>query len=114
MGRTPCSGARLRDPYTGKTTSFVRGVGTSLAVQVDHVVALAAAWRTGARRWTAERQLLYANDPAGLLAVDGPTNGSKSDQDAASETPVRPACTVFVEDSMKPKHLYTSCLRSQL
>jgi hypothetical protein len=80
----------LRDPYTGKAITFVRGVGTSLAVQVDHVVALAAAWRTGARRWTAERRLFYANDPAGLLAVDGPTNGSKSDQDAASWLPPNP------------------------
>ena len=41
------SGA-LHDPYTGKKIAFVRGVGTSTAVQIDHVVALADAWRTGA------------------------------------------------------------------
>ena len=30
----------LDDPYTGQTIQFVRGVKTSSAVQIDHVVAL--------------------------------------------------------------------------
>ncbi len=77
----------LRDPYTATTIKFVRGVRTSSAVQIDHVVALAAAWRTGARRWTATKRLYYANDRLVLLAVDGPTNGSKSDSDAADWLP---------------------------
>jgi Protein of unknown function (DUF1524) len=62
----------LNDPYTGTKINFVRGVGTSSAVQIDHVVALADAWRTGARTWSAARRLHYANDPSVLLAVDGP------------------------------------------
>src|SRR5262249_55555501 len=64
----------LHDPYTGHTIHFVRGVKTSSAIQIDHVVALADAWRTGAAKWTAARRLAYANDPTVLLAVDGPQN----------------------------------------
>jgi hypothetical protein len=81
----------LKDPYTGKVINFVRGVATSSAVQIDHVVALGDAWRTGAAKWTAAVRLAYANDPAVLLAVDGPSNGSKSDGDAAEWLPPRQA-----------------------
>lgn len=77
----------LRDPYTATMIDFVRGIGTSSAVQIDHVVALAAAWRTGAAQWTADRRATYANDRLVLLAVDGPTNGSKGDRDAAKWLP---------------------------
>jgi hypothetical protein len=77
----------LRDPYTGREISFLRGPATSSSVQIDHLVALAAAWRTGAAEWTPNRRLRYANDPAVLLAVDGPTNSSKSDKDAADWLP---------------------------
>lgn len=76
----------LDDRYTGKTIAFVRGP-MSGKVQIDHVVALAAAWRTGAKGWPAIRRLFYANDPLVLLAVDGPTNGSKSDSDAGEWLP---------------------------
>ena len=34
-----------------------------------------------------EDRLLFANDPLNLLAVDGPSNGSKGDSDAASWLP---------------------------
>jgi hypothetical protein len=81
----------LKDPYTGKTIPFVRGVKTSSAVQIDHVVALGDAWRTGAAKWAARVRLAYANDPAVLLAVDGPANGAKSDSDAAEWLPPRHA-----------------------
>jgi hypothetical protein len=77
----------LNDPYTGTTINFVRGVGTSNAVQIDHVVALSNAWSTGAQKLTSASRYSLANDPMNLLAVDGPTNGSKSDSDAASFLP---------------------------
>ena len=77
----------LHDPYTGKVINFVRGVGTSTAVQIDHVVALSDAWQKGAQKIpSASRYALY-NDPLNLLAVDGPTNESKGDSDAASWLP---------------------------
>jgi hypothetical protein len=79
----------LHDPYTGKTIHFKRGIGTSTAVQIDHVVALAAAWRTGAATWTGKRRLAYANDRFVLLAVDGPANEAKGDRDASKWLPPR-------------------------
>jgi hypothetical protein len=81
----------LHDPYTGRTIRFVRGVRTSLAVQIDHVVALGDAWKTGAARWTANKRLRYANDPVVLLAVDGPANAAKGDRDASRWLPPRRA-----------------------
>lgn len=77
----------LNDPYTGKTINFVRGQKTSTAVQIDHRVALANAWVTGAQKWSGERRTQFANDPINLVAVDGPTNGSKGDKDAATWLP---------------------------
>jgi hypothetical protein len=77
----------LSDPYTDTRIDFVRGVGTSSSVQIDHVVALGDAWRTGARKWIAARRLGYANDPSVLLAVDGPENESKGDDDASEWLP---------------------------
>ena len=78
---------KLKDPYTGKTISFVRGVGTSSKVQIDHVVAISDAWQKGAQQWTQTKRSTFYNDPLNLLAVDGPTNGAKSDSDAASWLP---------------------------
>ncbi len=79
----------LKDPYTGSTIYFVRGVGTSLAVQIDHVVALSNAWVTGASALPSATRYKIYNDPLNLLAVDGPTNESKSDSDAADWLPPR-------------------------
>lgn len=68
---------RLRDPYTATTIDFERGPQTSEAVQIDHVVALADAWRAGAWQWDTADRLAFANDPLNLLAVDGPANQDK-------------------------------------
>ena len=79
----------IRDKYTGKRIRFTRGQGTSLAVQVDHVVALHNAWMTGAHKLSYEMRVALANDPLNLQAVDGPTNGRKSDSDASWWLPPR-------------------------
>jgi hypothetical protein len=85
----------LVDPYTARTIDFTRGSSTSTAVEIDHVVALADAWRTGAQAWSPARREQYANDPLVLLAVDGPTNEAKGDGDAATWLPPNKAyrCT---------------------
>ena len=77
------------DPYTGRTLSFtdLKDLSQAQAIQIDHVVPLAEAWVSGARRWSRERRETFANDLAGLLAVDGPTNISKSDDDPAAWRP---------------------------
>ena len=77
----------LVDPYTGKTIRFKYGVGTSSAVQIDHVVALSDAWQKGAQQLSSAMRYAIYNDPLNLLAVDGPTNSSKGDSDAASWLP---------------------------
>ncbi|MHA6629520.1 HNH endonuclease family protein [Pseudonocardia sichuanensis] len=78
---------RLADPYTGRTIDFTRGQGTSDDVQIDHVVALSNAWQTGAQQLAPDTRELLGNDPLNLLAVDGPTNVSKGDGDAATWLP---------------------------
>ena len=77
----------LADPYTGTSIAFVRGETTSSLVQIDHIVALSNAWQTGAQQLSAEQRYEFANDPLNLLAVDGATNSSKGDGDAATWLP---------------------------
>lgn len=73
------SGTLTNDLYTAETIPFVRGVGTSMDVQIDHMIPLKRGWLTGAEKWTQEKRVAFANDPENLIAVDGPANGSKSD-----------------------------------
>jgi len=77
----------LADPYSGDAIAFVRGIATSIAVQIDHVVALGDAWQKGAQQWTPEKRQAFANDPRELLAVSGSLNASKGDGDAATWLP---------------------------
>lgn len=86
-GGCKVAGGVLHDPYTGKTVQFVRGARTSAAVQIDHVVALENAWRSGAWDWPAGRRLEFGNDPYNLLAVDGPANQEKGSASAADWLP---------------------------
>lgn len=67
----------LDDPFTGQRRHFTKRKAGDL--QVDHVVALAAAWRAGAASWDPATRQNFANDPRNLLLVDGPTNQSKGD-----------------------------------
>jgi hypothetical protein len=77
----------LNDPYTGRVIHFIRGLKSSLAVQIDHVVPVSDAWQKGAQQISSAQRYSFYNDPLNLLAVDGPTNEAKSDSDAASWLP---------------------------
>jgi len=70
----------LDEPYTGKAIHFTKDRAD--LVQIDHVVALAAAWRAGAAGWNPQQRRNFANDPRNLLVVDGPTNQGKGDSTA--------------------------------
>ena len=97
----------LNDPYTAKKIYFVRGVGTSNAVQVDHVVPVSDAWQKGAQQLSARSRYAFYNDPLNLLAVDGPTNQRKSDSDAASWLPPnRKYWCSYVSRQIAVKHKY--------
>ncbi|MFX1785612.1 deoxyribonuclease [Prescottella equi] len=97
----------LDDVYTGKTIRFVRGVETSSAVQIDHVVALSDAWQKGAQQLDEATRRNLANDPRNLQAVDGPTNQGKSDADASAWLPPNLAyrCT-YVTRQIEVKAAY--------
>jgi len=75
----------LLDPYTGRRVTYVRGARHT--VEVDHVVALANAWRSGADGWTYSARVQFANDPLNLLAVSTSANQDKGDSDAARWLP---------------------------
>ncbi|MDJ0382077.1 HNH endonuclease family protein [Streptomyces sp. G-G2] len=52
-------------------------------MDIDHMVPLAAAWRSGANKWTSEQRKAFANDLVHpqLLAVSASSNRSKGDQE---------------------------------
>jgi hypothetical protein len=78
---------KLIDPYSGITINFIKGVKSSMEVQIDHLVALSNAWQTGAFKLTIEKRTQFANDPDNLLAVQGRLNSQKGDGDAATWLP---------------------------
>ncbi|TML86059.1 MAG: HNH endonuclease [Actinobacteria bacterium] len=70
--------------YDGRTTE------DPAALDIDHVVALAEAWRSGAAAWDDGRRRAFANDldqPGELVAVTAAANRSKGDHDPASWRP---------------------------
>lgn len=62
------------DPYTGNTHY------KASELQIDHIVPLAEAWRSGAWSWTQEERLAFANDSTNLVAVESAVNLQKSDR----------------------------------
>jgi hypothetical protein len=59
-------------------------------VSIDHVVALAEAWDSGASAWTSDRRERFANDlgvPWTLIGVSTRSNDEKSDLDPADWLP---------------------------
>jgi hypothetical protein len=64
-------------------------VTRAAGVQIDHVVPLANAWRSGARGWSAATRERFANDLTGyeLLAVSAATNQAKGDRDPSTWKP---------------------------
>lgn len=63
-------------------------------VQIDHVVALSEAWRSGGYRWDHTTREQYANDmaPLSLIAVSASSNRRKSDHDPSHWLPDRHLC----------------------
>lgn len=78
----------LRDPYSGETTT-----GPSRVVDVDHVVPLSLAWRTGAATWPEGKREAFANDPANLRAVSARDNRAKGDKGPEEWMPETGQCS---------------------
>lgn len=72
-------------PYDGATWFAASDV------DIDHIVPLAAAWRTGASSWTTAKRQQFANDLSGpqLIAVTDNVNQAKGDQTPATWKPPR-------------------------
>jgi len=70
-------------PYDGKTLT------DRADVDIDHVVPLANAWRTGASDWSEDQRERFANDldSPELLAVSKSVNRAKGDQDPSQWRP---------------------------
>ena len=71
-------------PLAGDWVSVYDGVTTTdpTDLEIDHVVALSEAWRSGAWRWSRARREAFANDlvdPGSLVAVTTRSNRSKGD-----------------------------------
>lgn len=81
------SSGDFHEPYTGSMVAFRRGSESSMAVQIDHVVALADSWQKGAQQLTKQQRQNLANDPLNLIAADGPANQEKGAGDAATWLP---------------------------
>ncbi|GAB2552256.1 HNH endonuclease family protein [Nocardia heshunensis] len=79
----------LIDPYSGERLPYDRFRASD--IEIDHVVALGDAWRSGASGWQADQRERFANDVGNLLAVQKQAN-----QDKGSKTP----------DQWKPRQAY--------
>lgn len=89
---------------TGKWLSLYDGETWTRAsdVDVDHVVALGEAWRSGAWKWSSARRQAYANDLGvawTLRAVTDNVNQSKSDDDPTYWLPpLESATCIYLTD----------------
>lgn len=85
------------DVQRGRWLSYYDGVTTlaSSDFDVDHLVPLAEAWDSGAKRWNAATRQRFANDlrdPRTLVAVTASSNRSKSDRDPSEWMPELGRC----------------------
>ncbi len=67
-----------------------RQINDASQLDIDHMVPLAEAWRSGAYQWSSQTRKRFANDlgfSGSLIAVTASSNRSKSDRDPASWLP---------------------------
>jgi len=85
------------DIQEGKWFSYYDHATTtdSTSFDIDHLVALAEAWDSGAKKWSDDTRERYANDLGdgrALVAVSASSNRSKGDQDPAEWLPQYGRC----------------------
>lgn len=81
-------------------------VRTESGLHIDHVVALAEAWDSGAHSWTNKKREQFANWMPNLVAVSISSNSSKSDRDAAEWQPASASRCVFAELTVNTKYYW--------
>ncbi|KOX19652.1 HNH endonuclease family protein [Nocardiopsis sp. NRRL B-16309] len=96
---------------SGRWSSEYDGVwtGDSSDFDIDHMVPLHDAWRSGANTWTTSQRRAFANDVDApqLWAVSASSNRSKGDRDPASWLPPRTAIHCdYVKSWVNVKYRY--------
>ena len=76
---------RWLDPYSGQIYT------DPSEIDIDHIVPLANAWRSGASSWSTAKRESFANVPRDLLSVDDGLNQSKGDKGPEAWKPPRKA-----------------------
>jgi hypothetical protein len=99
------TGGKWLSAYDGKT------ITNASHLDVDHMVPLAEAWRSGAWKWTAVQRQAFANDlenSEALIAVSATTNRSKGDKDPSLWMPAKDQCA-YIQNwiSIKTKYSLT-------
>ena len=81
-------------PLSGRWTSRYDGVTVTnpAELEIDHLVPLADAHRSGGARWTRDQRRAFANDRANLVPVTIAAHDPKGDQDPATWLPTRDVC----------------------
>lgn len=105
--RRPSVGSHC-DLRGGRWFSYYDGArtGDDSSFDVDHMVPLAEAWDSGARRWNADTRKRFANDlgdKRALVAVSASSNRSKSDADPAQWLPRKAAHCRYVREYVAVK-----------
>jgi hypothetical protein len=97
------TGGKWISPYDGKPYT------KDASLDIDHVVPLAEAWRSGAWAWTSKQRQDFANDLTDsrvLIAVTASANRSKGDRDVKTWLPTKNKCN-YIEAWVAVKVRYS-------
>ncbi|TDD22800.1 HNH endonuclease [Kribbella turkmenica] len=85
------------------------------SVDIDHIVPLAEAWKSGANAWSTSRRQQFANDltVSQLIAVSASSNRSKGDRDPSEWKPTNSSVhCIYAREWIWVKHTYGLSLQS--
>jgi hypothetical protein len=105
------------EPTAGKWYSVYDAtyITDDSAVDIDHIVPLAEAWKSGANTWTTAKREEFANNLtiAQLIAVSASSNRSKGDRDPASWKPTNTSVhCIYAREWIWVKYTYKLSLQS--
>lgn len=94
--------------YSGRsmTWSNLKDPTQAESFPIDHIVALAEAHRDGAKGWTRQRRVEFANDELNLTPTTAALNSSKSDKGPADWNPPVPGRCAYATRYIAVKDRY--------
>jgi hypothetical protein len=104
-------------PTAGKWYSVYDAtyITNASSIDIDHIVPLAEAWKSGANTWTTAKREEFANNLtiSQLIAVSASSNRSKGDRDPASWKPTNTSWhCVYAREWIWVKYTYKLSLQS--